>query len=48
VVLPLSISCGESCFLVSWCEGDMCDMAAAMRIVRGVGDLMQRTEDGQA
>jgi hypothetical protein len=20
------ISCGESCLLVSWCAGDMCDM----------------------
>jgi hypothetical protein len=27
VVLPLSISCGESCLLVSWCACDRCDMA---------------------
>jgi hypothetical protein len=27
VVLPLSILCGESCLLISWCVGDRCDMA---------------------
>jgi hypothetical protein len=27
VVLLLSILCGESCLLVSWCVGDRCDMA---------------------
>jgi hypothetical protein len=26
VVLPLSCMYGESCLLVSWCAGDMCDM----------------------
>jgi hypothetical protein len=26
VVLLLSILCGESCFLVSWCIADGCDM----------------------
>jgi hypothetical protein len=32
--------------LVSWCAGGRCGMRAAMRIVTGVGDLVQRTEDG--
>jgi hypothetical protein len=27
VVLPLSILCGESRLLVSWCAGDRCDIA---------------------
>jgi hypothetical protein len=27
VVLALSILCGESCLLISWCVGDRCDMA---------------------
>jgi hypothetical protein len=26
VVLPLSILCGESCLLVSWCADDRCHM----------------------
>jgi hypothetical protein len=26
MVLLLSILCGESCLLVSWCVGEMCDM----------------------
>jgi hypothetical protein len=29
VILPLSIFCGESCLLVLWCAGDMCDMAGS-------------------
>jgi hypothetical protein len=29
VVLPLSILCGESCLLISWCAGDKCDMAGS-------------------
>jgi hypothetical protein len=29
VVLLLSILCGESCLLVSWCVGDRCDMAGS-------------------
>jgi hypothetical protein len=29
VVLPLSILCGESRLLVSWCAGDRCDMAGS-------------------
>jgi hypothetical protein len=29
VVLPLSILCGESCLLVSWCAGQRCDMVGS-------------------
>jgi hypothetical protein len=29
VVLPLSILCGESRLLVSWCAGDRCDIAGS-------------------
>jgi hypothetical protein len=29
MVLPLSILCGESHLLVSWCAGNRCDMAAS-------------------
>jgi hypothetical protein len=29
VILPLSILRGESCLLVLWCAGDMCDMAGS-------------------
>jgi hypothetical protein len=29
MVLLISILCEESCLLVSWCVGDMCDMAAS-------------------
>jgi hypothetical protein len=29
VVLSLSILCGESRLLVSWCAGDRCDMAGS-------------------
>jgi hypothetical protein len=29
MVLLLSILCGESCFLVSWCVGDRCNMAGS-------------------
>jgi hypothetical protein len=29
VVLLLSILCGESCFLVSGCVGNICDMASS-------------------
>jgi hypothetical protein len=29
VVLLLSILCGESCFLVSGCVGNICDMAGS-------------------
>jgi hypothetical protein len=29
VVLPISISCGESCLLVSWCAGGRCDMVGS-------------------
>jgi hypothetical protein len=41
-------SFGESCLLVSWCAGGRCGMAwhAAMRIVAGVGDLLQMIENG--
>jgi hypothetical protein len=31
VVLPLSILCGESRLLVSWCAGDRYDMAGSIR-----------------
>jgi hypothetical protein len=48
VVLPLSIWCGESILLVSWCASDRCAWRAATRILAGVGDLMQRTGDGEA
>jgi hypothetical protein len=27
--LPYLCSCGESCLLVSWCVGSMCDMAGS-------------------
>jgi hypothetical protein len=37
---------GQPHLLVSWCAGDRCGMAAAMRIVVEVGDLVQKTEDG--
>jgi hypothetical protein len=39
------VSFGESRLLVSWCAGAA--WHAAMRIVAGVGDLMQRTGDGR-
>jgi hypothetical protein len=42
------VSCGESCLIVSCCVGDRWGMVAAMRIVTGVGNLVQRTGDGQA
>jgi hypothetical protein len=29
VVLPLSISYGELRLFISWCAGDMCDMAGS-------------------
>jgi hypothetical protein len=30
MVLPYYLcSCGESCLLVSWCVGDMCDMTSS-------------------
>jgi hypothetical protein len=29
VVLPLSILCGESHLLISWCVGDRCDMVGS-------------------
>jgi hypothetical protein len=29
VLTLLSILCGESCLLVSWCIGDRCDMAGS-------------------
>jgi hypothetical protein len=49
VVLPLlSIVVGESCLLVLWCAGGRYVMVATMRIMAGVGDLVQRTRDGQA
>jgi hypothetical protein len=32
--------------LVSWCVGGRCGWHAAIRIVAGVGDLVQRTGDG--
>jgi hypothetical protein len=48
VLLYYLCSYGESCFLFSWCAGGKCDMAAATRIAVGVGDLVQRTGDGQA
>jgi hypothetical protein len=52
-----SILCKESRLFISWCAGDRCDMVdsdmtgatwwTAMRIMTGVGDLVQRTEDNQ-
>jgi hypothetical protein len=39
------ISFEESCLLVSWCAGDSAAWCVAMRIVAGVGDLLQRTRD---
>jgi hypothetical protein len=39
-------SFGESCLLVSWCAVAGVAWHAAMRIVAGVGDLVQRTGDG--
>jgi hypothetical protein len=39
------ISFGESRLLVSWCACGRCGRAT-MRTVAGVGDLVQRTEDG--
>jgi hypothetical protein len=45
-VLPFSfVSVGESRLLVSWCAGDR--WRATMRIVIGVGHLVQRTGDGR-
>jgi hypothetical protein len=41
------VSFGESCLLVSWCVGDRCGMTCSMRIMAGVGDLLQRTRDGR-
>jgi hypothetical protein len=38
---------GESRLLVSWCAGGGAAWRAAMRIVVGVGDLVQRIEDDQ-
>jgi hypothetical protein len=35
----------ESCLLVSWCAGAA--WRAVTRIIAGVGDLVQRTEDGR-
>jgi hypothetical protein len=35
---------GKSCLLVSWCAGAI--WRVVMRIVAGVGDLVQRTGDG--
>jgi hypothetical protein len=37
------VSCGESCLLVSWCAG--ATWRAVMRIMTGVGDLVQRIEN---
>jgi hypothetical protein len=42
------VSCGESCFLVSCVQVAGVAWCATMRIVAGVGDLVQRTRDGQA
>jgi hypothetical protein len=41
------VSFGETRLLVSWCAGGRCGMCAATRTVAGVGDLVQRTEDGR-
>jgi hypothetical protein len=41
------VSFGESRLLVSWCVGGRCGTRAAMRIMAGVGDLVQRTGDGR-
>jgi hypothetical protein len=38
-------SFGESCLLLSWCAGVA--WRATMRIMVGVGDLVQRTGDGR-
>jgi hypothetical protein len=40
------VSCGELCLFVSWWAGAA--WRAALRIVAGVGELVQRTGDGQA
>jgi hypothetical protein len=29
VILPLSISCGESCLLILWCVDDRCSMSGS-------------------
>jgi hypothetical protein len=44
----LSSSCGESCLLVSWGAVAGVTWRAALRIMTGVGDLVQKTGDGQA
>jgi hypothetical protein len=50
VVLPHypATMCGESCLLVSWCVSGWCGMAGSVRIMVGVGDLVQRTVDDQS
>jgi hypothetical protein len=47
VLLPLSCSFGQSHLLDSWCAGGSAAWRAAMKIVVGVGDLVQRTRDGR-
>jgi hypothetical protein len=41
------VSFGELCLLVSWCAVAGAAWRATMMIVAGVGDLVQRTEDGR-
>jgi hypothetical protein len=41
------VSFGESYLLVPMCAGGRCGMRAAMRIVAGVRDLVQRSGDGR-
>jgi hypothetical protein len=41
-------SCGKSRLHVPWCVGDRCDIADSDEDLAGVGDLLQRTGDGQA
>jgi hypothetical protein len=46
--LPLSVaSCGESCLLAHGVQVAGAAWWAAMRIMAGVGDLVQRTVDGR-
>jgi hypothetical protein len=41
------VSFRKSCLLVSWCVSDRCGIHTTMRIVTGVGDLVQRTGDSR-
>jgi hypothetical protein len=41
------VSFGESCLLVSCCAAGRCSMACSVRIMVGVGDLVQKIENGR-